>query len=171
MMKKLIRTAAVTTGILLSSQAFAAGIAFSNSSTEITPLNCEALDNNITVQLSKDVTAAFNCDASSFEAAACHSSGTNKNQTLTCLYYQEAGVSPASFQPLPGYSACPAYDANADPVPSIPYTGRIAFGGASGGGRVTAIPLASSTTCDTTSILLGVPDAMLDSQTSTATAL
>ncbi len=171
MMKKIITLAAISTGMLLSAQANAAAIPFSGGTTEITPLNCPALDNNVSIQLSKGVTAAFNCDATSFAAAACHSNGTNKQQTLECLYYQVVNSNPVEHLPMPGYETCPAYDANAATPPTITFNGRLAFGAKSGGGRVTAIPLGNATSCDTTTILPAAPDVLLDSQTSKATAL
>jgi hypothetical protein len=166
MMKKLSPLSAIAAGILLSTQVHAAN-GFSGNTTTITPNNCAVLDNNITVQLSKDVAAAYNCDATSFAAAACHGTGTDKSQTLTCLYYDDDNAANTPNVALPAYATagCGAF---ADPAPTVAYTGRVAFGGDSGGGRVTTLPF-PQTTCDATTVETATPDSMLDSGTSTST--
>lgn len=173
MMKKLIPAAAVTVGMLLSAQANAAPVPFTGSTTEITPINCPALDNNITVQLSKGVFASFDCDNTSLLAAACHQTGTNKSQTLECVYYTDITdpLNPV-VNPLPAYAAAGCTAPIADPVQQVAITGRLAFGGSSSGGRVTAIPLGDGVdVCDSASIVGATPTVLLDTQTSLTSAL
>lgn len=155
MMKKLLSAGVVAAGIILSSQAHAAAAYLTQSSVNITTVNCKALDNNITVQLSKDVVGAFNCGASSFAAATCHKTGTNKPQTVQ-------GQLDASGNLLPGYSNCDASN-------NCTFNGRVGFRGTSDGGRVSAAELGDKA-CNTTNIVGLVPNSLLTSDNGNSTS-
>ena len=162
MMKKLLPFGAAALGLIISAQANAAAIPISGNSNVLTPNECDALDNNITIQLSKDVIGAYNCDATSFIAATCHTAGSNKTQTLECLYDD-------SDAPLAGYIGCGAPSGDAANPTTASFTGRLGYAGSSSGGRVTVAPLASNP-CDGTGILTVTPDTSLDTGTSTSSA-
>ncbi len=167
MMKKLILVAA---GLMFSTLANATAIGFGASRT-ITATNCPALDNDVEVQLSKDVKAAYNCDATSFVAAACHANGTNKTQTLTCVYITDPNDATQKI-PFGGYadiSACAGYPVATppNPTPTASYTGRVAFGAASGGGTVGAVPFPRNE-CTVVTIKDATADSNLDTGTSTS---
>lgn len=174
MMKKLLTLSVIAMSAMLSAQANAAAVA-TNTSTQLTPTNCGALANNVQIQLSSGVVAAYNCDATSFVAAACHTSGTDKVQTVACVYVPDTAVPCADSTcqvPQTGYTGCPAAStvavAPGDPAfPTAQFDGRVSFGGGSGGGRVGLIPLGDSP-CDATGILDAVPATSLDSGTSTS---
>lgn len=162
MMKKLLPFGAAAFGLIISAQANAAAVAIVGNSNPLSPVECSALDNNITVQLSKGVIGAYNCDNLSFIAATCHTAGSNKTQTLECLYDD-------SDQPLTGYNGCGAPSGDADNPTMQQFTGRLAYNGGSDGGRVTVAPLAGND-CDAAGIVTVTPDDYLDSGVSTSQA-
>lgn len=145
MIKKLLTVSAVAALAVLSSQAQAAATAITDSST-ITQTDCSALANNVKVELSENVVAAYNCDDWSFVAATCHTNGTNKSQTVAAQY-------DASSNLLPGYTGC-------DASGQCTFVGRIGFRGWSQGGRVGAVPMGDST-CSSTGLVDLTPDSML----------
>ena len=154
MLKKILTLSAVVASITISAQVHAAAASLSSSSTMITPANCPALDNNITVQMSKDVVGAFNCGQTSFVAATCHISGTNKPNTVDAQYDNSGNI-------LPEYTGCDASGKNCT------FNGRTGFRGSSAGGQVGAVPLGDSP-CNTTSIKTLTPDNMLYSDNGTS---
>ena len=180
MMKQIISLSALCLGLVLSSQANAAAVALAGSS-QVKPTNCPALANNITVQLSSNVVAGFNCDASSFVAATCHAVGTNKPQSVDCVYVQDPAFADpnedcadSSCQiPKTGYDGCPEVStipvdwATAGTWPKAEFQGRVAFGGGSSGGQVGVIPL-GDLDCNGTNIVTLIPDEYLASGTSTS---
>lgn len=145
MMKKLLSVSAAAALAVLSSQAQAAATTLTDSST-ITPTNCLALANNVRVELSENVLASYNCDNWSVVAAACHTNGTNKSQTVAAQF-------DASSNLLPGYTGCDASN-------NCTFVGRIGFRGTSQGGRVGAVPMGDSA-CDSTGVQDLTPDSML----------
>lgn len=164
MMKKLLTLSAITLAAVASAQVSAAPLNLPGSGV-ITPVtgDCPALDNNITVQVSKDVYAVYNCTTVSFQAATCHGAGTNKTTTQTCDWDEVFDVDGNSQIPPvyePNFTACgtdPTATAEDGSALKIEYTGRIGFKGTSGGGTVGQSEL-TETTCDTTTALTMVPD-------------
>ena len=177
MMKKLLSLSAIAMATMMSAQVNAAAVEMTTSGT-ITSTMCPALSNNVQVQLSSGVIASFNCDGESFMSAACHTSGTNKAQTVDCVYVAEA-VAPGdactdvSCQvPQVGYTGCPAASTVAVPpgdpaFPKAEFNGRVAFGGGSSGGRVGLLPLGDEV-CGTTGIKTVTPDTSLNTGISTS---
>jgi hypothetical protein len=160
MMKKLVGLSAAAMCVMFSAQVSATSASFAITST-ITPdpagtNYCETLSNNVTIQLSKDVYAAYNCAAAgtSFAAAACHANGTNKQQTITCVYTQDSSTLQWSTSTS---SQCPAYDPAAGASVPVTFQGRIGFKGSSSGGSVSAAQI-DGTTCDGTAALGLVPN-------------
>ena len=153
MLKKILPVATVLFAASVSGQAFAGNFAGPGAST-VSPATgatnqCDAISNDITIQLSDGVFAGFTCpNINAFSAAACHASGTDKSQTVDCTYdpvYDSQNV-------LTGYSKsddqCPDYDPNATTqATSVTFDGRVAFRGASGGGTVGPVNL-RGTLCD-----------------------
>lgn len=158
MMKKLLPLSAVAIGIMFSAQASATTGAIAASST-LTPdpagANvCEALSGNITVQLSDGVNAAWNCGDTYFLAATCHTSGTNKQQTISCSYTQDVDSSgnPISGQYSKSAEVCPDYTGDGAAPTKATFFGRVGFRGTSYGGSVATTQLYNETVCSTTSI-------------------
>lgn len=119
---------------------------------QITPDDCAALGNNVTIQLSNGVVAAYRCTANTFVAATCHSNGTNKQQTIPCTYTQDTDEDGNLLDTWTASSAqCPGYDP-ADTAESATFNGRIGFRGGSGGGSVGPVELADPT-CSTTTVI------------------
>jgi hypothetical protein len=163
-MKKLIALSAIVVGSMMASQANAAAFGFQSGSQLITPTNCPALSNNITVQLSNNVIAAMDCDATSFVAATCSDHGLLKNQNFTCLY-------DANNAPLSGFTGCGAPGSGTNGAdPTVNLDSRTAYRGTSNGGRVGATPLGVGVGCSTTDLVTLTPASMLVSGTSAATA-
>lgn len=153
MTKKLLYVLAIAAGSMLTTQAYSAPIAVGGTTT-ITPdaTDCPVLDNNVKVQLSDGVVAAYNCTTTSFQAGACHNQGTNKEQTVDCSYKEvDDGTGVLTY---PANSAgCPAWDGTGTaPVATDTFTGRVGFAGASGGGTVSQANL-EATICDTTTVV------------------
>ncbi|MCK9532050.1 MAG: hypothetical protein M0R77_16020 [Gammaproteobacteria bacterium] len=140
MNKTLAFLPAVAIGVLMSSQVFAAPITMTTSGL-IKTVNCAALANDVSIQLSQGVVAAYECTPLSLKAATCHTKGSNKEQTHNCIYTQdqdEDGVplAPESWTAsAPG--VCPAYsDTLTEEQKKVTFTGPLAYGGKSGGGSV-----------------------------------
>lgn len=153
MMKKLLPLTTLVAGALLSGQALAAG-ANITSGNAITPIDCAALDNNVTVQLSKNVYAGYTCNlaGTALRAGTCHSSGTNKETTQTCTWTSEIVDGVTIY--TPNFTAC---GTTPDPVDAtaatqVTATGRVGFRGASGGGTVGPAEL-GSTNCDADAVV------------------
>lgn len=160
MMKKLLPLSVLAIGTLFSAQASAASGATGASTIVLTPIagvnQCETMSNNVTIQLSKGVVAAWNCAPSSFRAGTCHTTGTNKQQTITCNYSFDATASAW----VPSSAVCPAYDPAAGSSVQATFAGRVGFTGSSQGGSVTAVQLGTGVTvCDTTTVLQMIPNA------------
>lgn len=160
MMKKLLATSATAVGLMLSAQAYAAPIAITGTA-DVWPVgepnghDCAALDNNITVQLSKNVHGSFGCDNTNFEAATCHEAGTNKTQTVTCSWNTITDPLGGPDTYVPNVTGC-GTDPNAG-VTSATYTGRTAYFGNSSGGRVGPNEFLQ-TVCDATTIVTMTPN-------------
>lgn len=151
-MKKLLSMSAITMAVAITGQANAAATNVGADGI-ITPIDCAVLDNNVTVQLSENVHAAFNCTTTQFKAATCHTNGTNKTTTQTCEWDSETVGDVTTY--TPNFSACGTTPA--DPAPQVEYIGRVGFRGQSGGGTVGDVEL-TETDCDGTSVLTLVPD-------------
>lgn len=148
MMKKLLPLAALAIGVLFSAQASATAGAIAASATlgPVGTNTCEALANNVTIQLSNGVVAGWDCSNTDFYAGTCHTTGTNKQQTITCTYTQDASD---KSKWIPDSVVCPAYDATAGSVVKATFAGRVGFKGNSLGGSVSAQQLGTDTTvCD-----------------------
>ena len=161
MIKKLLTLSAVIAGVMMSGQVLAATAAISTSTT-VTPTHCPALANNITVQVSKDVMAGFNCGQFSYAAATCHATGTNKPQTVVAVY--DLTVTPNVL--LAGYTNCSTNATTG--VETCSFNGRVGFRGTSAGGSVGAAPL-GDLACNTTNVVTLVPDSVLDSTDTSGT--
>ncbi len=139
MIKNLSYLSAVSVGVMLSGSVFAAPTAMPGSGT-ITSAQCIALDNNVKVQLSKGVVAAYECTDLSLKAATCHTSGTNKQQSHTCTYTQDedsSGVPIAGAYTASAPAVCPSWTSTlTDADKAVNFTGPLAYGGKSGGGTV-----------------------------------
>lgn len=166
MMKKLFPFATVAAGVMLSGQVFAATATIGGSTT-LSPTHCPVLSNNITVQLSSDVVAGFNCGQTSFVAAACHKTGTNKAQTVPAKLYDDDGDATTPMVPEPGYSNCTDTD-NDGTLDSCSFNGRVGFRGNSQGGKVGAAEL-GDTACNATGVATLVPDSLLETGDTSAT--
>jgi hypothetical protein len=148
MLKNITRLSLIA-GVMISGSAMATnfGSASTSSSVSISPANCTALNNNVTIQLSKGVFAAYDCNAATVLAGTCHSAGTYKQQTVSCSYtvnITSAGVSVSKSSP-----GCADWDGSGSaPVGNTDtFNGRLGFRGGSGGGTVGQINLESAT-CD-----------------------
>jgi len=154
MMKKLLPLSAVVVGAMVTGQAHATATVLPTSGI-ITPLTCEVLSNNVTIQTSENVYASFNCTTTQFKAATCHSNGTNKTTTQTCSWTSETVNNTTTY--TPNFSACGTTPPGDGTVKKVEYIGRVGFRGQSGGGRVGEVELTQAT-CDTTTVLTLVPD-------------
>lgn len=167
MIKKITSLSTIVAGIMMSGQVMA-GAANLAASTTLTPTHCPALANNITVQLSKDVVAGFNCGTTSFVAATCHKTGTNKAQTVAPVWVDD-GSGTGTMKIQDGYSNCTDTD-NDGTEDSCTFTGRVAFRGDSLGGSVAATPLGDDTVaCNTTNIVVLTADDFLATGDTSAT--
>jgi hypothetical protein len=149
MSKKLLYVLAIAAGSMLTVQVQAAPIAI-DATTTITPdaADCPVLDNNVKIQLSDGVIAAYNCTNTSFQAGACHEQGTNKEQTVDCTY-QEVDDGDGNLTYPSNSAGCPTWDgAGTAPTATDTFSGRVGFSGASGGGTVSQANL-EATTCAT----------------------
>lgn len=156
MMKKILAVTALTMGILMSGQSHAAAVSMAGTGT-ITPAECAVLSNNVTIQLSNKVFAAYNCTTTAVVAATCHQNGTLKVQTIPCSYLQNATTGVWE----PSSPECPAYDPTATTqATSATFNGRLGYRGGSGGGSVGAINL-ESTVCDGAAVSAKVPDSLI----------
>lgn len=161
MMKKLVGLSAAAACVMFSAQASATSGGFSTTET-IAPdpaaaNYCETLNNNVTIQLSKGVFAAYNCNTAgtSFAAATCHGTGTNKSQTVVCSYVQDASTLQWSTDTS---SQCPAYVSGMTEADrTVTFQGRIGFKGSSSGGSVGAAQI-DGTTCDLNAAASLVPN-------------
>jgi hypothetical protein len=155
MIKNIARLSAVAAGVLLSSSAMAGsfGSADAGTSNTVTPINCIALDNDVTIQLSKGVFAAYTCGTNNVTAAACHTSGTNKSQTIGCSYTVTYDSSDNITGSIPSSSGCASWDGSgsAPTGNTDTFTGRLAYLGGSGGGTVHQTEL-GATSCGTGSL-------------------
>jgi hypothetical protein len=168
MMKKLFSVSAVAAGVMLSGQALATTAAIANSET-LTPAHCPALANNVTIQISKDVVAGFNCGNYSFAAATCHKTGTNKAQTVTAQFWDDDGDPLTPMVVKDGYTNCSDTDAVPDGIVDVcSFNGRVGFRGTSAGGQVGAVPL-GDTPCSTIGVVTMVPDTELDASDTSGT--
>ena len=164
MMKKLLPLTAIAIGALFSAQASASTGSIASTAT-ITPDTtgsnpnlCEALSNDITVQISDGVVAAWNCSTTSFTAATCHTTGTNKQQTIDCTYTEDKDDSGNGLGTYTASSVnCPTYTGTGEAPTSASFQGRIGFKGSSAGGRVAAVELADTTVCTTSTVETLVP--------------
>jgi hypothetical protein len=154
MLKNIARISLVAAA-MLSTNAMAAnfGSITAGTSNNVTPINCPALNNDVTIQLSKGVFAAYACSTSTVNAGACHTTGTNKSQTIGCSYtvtYDSAGSISGSD---PSSTGCAAWDGfgSAPTGNTDTFTGRLGYRGGSGGGTVSQVELGSAA-CDGTSI-------------------
>ncbi len=142
-------------GVMLSSNALAANFGSSAASTtaEITPTQCTALNNNVTIQLSKGVFAAYACSTTSVNAGACHSTGTFKSQTIGCSYTATFDSSGTPTGSIKSSAQCPDWDGSGSTPVGVTATfnGRLAFVGGSGGGTVGQYELGDPV-CNGTSI-------------------
>lgn len=161
MMKKILPLVAVAAGLVMSAQAHATG-GYLAQSGNLTPNPsgtnvCEAIYNDITVQLSNGVLAAWNCSTNSFVAGTCHQSGSNKEQTIPCSYTEWFTYDIDGNETGHGFdksaNQCPDHDPNAvEQATSATFTGRIGFKGGSGGGKVGAAQLEDTTACNAASV-------------------
>ena len=159
MMKKLLPLSAVAIGVMFSAQAAASSGSIADSAS-LTPDTaggtniCEALSNNVTIQVSAGVVASWNCSDTSFTAATCHTTGTNKQQTITCSYQQDKDASGVLISGSYTASAneCPAYDGTGTLPTKATFFGRIAYKGTSAGGKVAPTQMYNQTTCNLTTI-------------------
>ncbi|WP_278379757.1 hypothetical protein [Stutzerimonas kunmingensis] len=92
-MKKSI-LATVFAGTMMAS-AFASAAAI-DSGTAITPTNCPLLGDQVVLNLSNNVSGAYNCDeaTSVITVAACHKAGSRNPTTVNCTITSAAGVTP-----------------------------------------------------------------------------
>lgn len=155
MMKKIVSISAVAATLMLSGQALAATGVLESTGT-VTAVECDALSNDVTVQLSKNVNAAWGCTAIQYSAATCHINGTNKSQTLTCSYTKNTATDGTVTYTANG-STCPTWDGQGTaPVKTFTYVGRVGFTGGSGGGSVGSAELTAAT-CDKTTVTKLIP--------------
>ena len=139
MLKNIARLSIVAAAVL-STNAMAGnfGSATASTSNTVTPINCIALNNDVTIQLSKGVFAAYTCGTNNLTAGVCHSSGTNKSQTIGCSYTVTYDSSDVITGSIPSSNGCAAWDGSgsAPTGNTDTFTGRLAYVGGSGGGSV-----------------------------------
>lgn len=127
-------------GVMLSGSALAANFGNADTSTtaEITPTQCTALNNNVTIQLSKGVFAAYACSPTSVNAGACSAIGTFKSQTIGCSYTATFDSSGQPTGSIKSSAQCADWDGSGSTPTGVTATfnGRLAFVGGSGGGTV-----------------------------------
>jgi len=154
-MKKLISLFAIIGSLAMSATAMAVDTptAIASSTTISNVTDCSVLSNDVTVQLSDGVVAAYDCNASpdSVIAGACHTSGTNKSQDFDCTYTSSTdGSGNTIYLTADG---CPAWDGTgSEPVATYTNSGVVGFVGGSGGGSVTTQGM-GVTSCDTTTVV------------------
>lgn len=92
-MKKSI-LATIFAGTMMAS-AFASAAPIS-SGTAITPTNCPLLGDQVVLNLSNNVSGAYNCDeaTSVISVAACHKAGSRNPSTVNCTITSATGVDP-----------------------------------------------------------------------------
>lgn len=139
-MFKNIARLSVVAGLMMSSSAMAGSFGAADSSTtaSILPSQCTALSNNVKIQLSKGVFAAYACSDTSVNAGTCHATGTLKEQTVGCSYtatFDSSGLPTGSIKSDP---SCPDWDGSGSAPTNLTgtFNGRLAFVGGSGGGTV-----------------------------------
>ena len=153
MMKKTL-TAAIAMGLLAASQVHA-GTAIATQTSTISggwDGQCNALGNNITVQLSDGVVASYFCAMVYLQAATCHTTGTFKTQTISCTYnpeYDAEGVQTGNW--IPSSALCPGYDPAATTAQTATFEGRLGFRGDSYGGSVGEVEL-PQLSCNSTTV-------------------
>ena len=139
MLKNISRLSLVA-AVMLSSNAMAGtfGSATASTTNTVTPIACIALNNDVTIQMSKGVFASYTCGTNNITAALCHSSGTNKSQTIGCSYTVTYDSSDVITGSIPSSSGCAAWDGSgsAPTGNTDTFSGRLAYVGGSGGGSV-----------------------------------
>jgi hypothetical protein len=155
MIKKALRFSMIAAGIALSTSAFAVDTVTAigpGGSTTISNVNdCSALANDVTVQLSDNVNAAYLCTSTSVIAGACHGKGTNKSQDFDCTYTPTDDGSGGTIYLTP--TGCAAWDGTGTaPVGTYTNSGVVGFRGGSGGGTVGVVGM-GVTICNATTVL------------------
>ena len=153
MMKKNFATLLVASTLLASSLAYATdntvtqvqgGVYVENDAT-----GCSILRDRVTVNLSTNVTMAYNCitAANKVNLAACHSAGSQKPTNVPCTSVGEDD----NGDPIYNGSNCTAAGVSATPPMQTEIQGRRAFVASTTGGSVGTASL-NSTTCDMAAI-------------------
>lgn len=132
---------AVAGSAVAAPAAIATGTAMDNA-------DCSLLRDRVSVNLSTGVSMSWNCAEASnvINVAACHESGSQKPQTMTC---SNTGDDPVTGLPTWNDPSCPT-PATVPPA-TFEIQGRRVFTGSSAGGNVAGGTL-NSTTCDQPSL-------------------
>lgn len=136
-MKKLI-SILIFAGLATATGVASAAATLIASGTPIETTACTLLRDRVTVNLSNGVIATYNCDTTDnmIGVAACHTSGSQKPQTIAC-----ASTPDANGDPVWNDASCTAA------TDTFVIQGRRVFTGSSAGGNVAAGNL-NSDTCD-----------------------
>lgn len=138
-MKKITRVMLFAAGLGMS-MAASAGTSIPTGSTidrdgTISNLPCVLLGEGVTINLSKNVSAAYSCDALNLDirVAACHAAGSRKATQIDCAVI---GVGTDGTTPIYNNSACTGVTGQQYAIANF----RI-FEGSSRGGTVAAVDL------------------------------
>lgn len=144
-MKKIVSVLAFAGLASVAGVASAAATALVNG-TPVDSTACSILRDRVPVNLSNGVVASYNCDVANVRitVAACHESGSQKPQVMTC-----ASTPDAQGNPVWNDASCPAVATT--PPATFTIQGRRVFTGSSAGGQISAGNL-NSATCDSSAI-------------------
>jgi|GEM_PF-5856749 len=152
-MKNFILIAIAALNIGFMTNANAAGTAFTDSTT-VTEADCSLLSQDVKLNASANVNAAWGCTVADNLAygAACHEGGSSKERTVDCSC---ATADKANNNQCPGSCVASVYTPSDDGGDSVTTIGRQAFGGSTNGGSIASFAFSTSGAgdpCDATTI-------------------
>lgn len=111
---------------------------------------CPLLSQAVNVQISNGVQATWQCNVATatIVGGACSQNGSTRPNSVTCAYSMPGD--PAQTNMTKNDPNCPdvaVAGTPPDPLPTVQYTGRVAFAGTSQGGQVARNPLGANVTC------------------------
>ena len=150
-MKNIISGLVVGTCLIASSSVMAATALSAGSSSSVATANCTLLSESVTVNLSSNVSAAYECyeATSDIRIATCHKGGSRKETTASCEYTacDAANEDGSQDNCTSNDTSCgTSSPATGTEVPTFTYVDYSAFVASSTGGSVAKSQLGGS--CD-----------------------